>query len=168
MTIVRPLQSHEWQLYRELRLTALRDAPNAFGSTLAREQGFADQEWIARLANGATSHRDRPLIAEDSGRAIGLAWVRIDADDSTTATLYQVWVHPDARRCGIGRRLLDAAMTWARDAGAKEMVLSVVIAPDSALEFYREAGFSETGEPTPFRMDSDLLQQPMRRNLQRG
>jgi ribosomal protein S18 acetylase RimI-like enzyme len=165
MTIVRPLQSHEWQLYRELRLAALRDAPNAFGSTLAREQPFSDEEWITRLSAGATSRVDCPLVAEDAGRAVGLAWVRIDANDSGTATLYQVWVHPDARRSGIGQRLLDAALLWAREAGANEMLLSVATGADSALEFYRRAGFCEVGAQTRLRADSELLQQEMRRTL---
>src|SRR3954465_9674992 len=99
MPRVRRFQSHEWQLYRDLRLAALRDAPDAFGSTLAREEAFADEEWIARLAAGAASALDHPIIAEDdAGRPIGLAWARIESTDSTTATLYQVWIHPKARR----------------------------------------------------------------------
>jgi ribosomal protein S18 acetylase RimI-like enzyme len=165
MQTVRPFQPDEWRLYRELRLEALRDAPNAFGSTLARERAFPEQEWITRLAAGATSPLDRPLVAEDSGRAIGLAWVRIDANDLSTATLYQVWVHPEFRRRGIGQRLLACAMAWAGQAGATTMVLSVACGPDSAIEFYRRVGFADAGERSRLRPDSDLLQQPMRRTI---
>lgn len=165
MPFVRPLEQHEWSLYRELRLAALRDAPNAFGSTLAREQALSEQEWIARLAAGVASPLDRPLVAEQERRAVGLAWVRVDVD-SSTATLYQVWVHPEARRCGFGQCLLDAAMSWAREVGAIAMVLSVATGSGSALEFYRHAGFVETGEPTPLREGSVLMQQQMRRTLQ--
>jgi hypothetical protein len=45
------------------------------------------------------------------------------------------------------------------------MVLSVACGPDSALEFYRHAGFVEDGEPGRLRPDSDLMQQPMRRSI---
>ncbi len=162
---VRPFQPHEWRLYRELRLNALRDAPDAFGSTLAREEAFTEPEWIRRLAVGAASSLDLPLVAEESGRAVGLAWVRIDADDLTTATLYQVWVHPEFRRRGIGEGLLASALAWAKGAGAGTMVLSVACGPDSALEFCRRAGFVEAGNPSKLRPDSDLLQQPMRRSI---
>jgi ribosomal protein S18 acetylase RimI-like enzyme len=165
MAIARPLRPDEWRLYRELRLEALRDAPDAFGSTLERELAFPEQEWITRLAAGATSHRDRPLVAEESGRAVGLAWVRIDSNDSTTATLYQVWVHPEFRRRGVGQLLLTSAMAWAREAGAATMVLSVACGPGSAIEFYRQAGFTETGERSPLRSSSDVLQQPMQRAI---
>ncbi len=162
---VRPFQPYEWRLYRELRLNALRDAPEAFGSTLAREEAFSDQEWITRLAVGAASSLDLPLVAEESGRAVGLAWVRIDPDDLTRATLYQVWVHPEFRRRGFGESLLASALTWAGEAGAATMVLSVACGADSALEFYRQAGFVEAGKPGKLRPDSDLMQQPMRRSI---
>jgi ribosomal protein S18 acetylase RimI-like enzyme len=161
MLTIRPFQAHEWRLYRELRLAALFDAPDAFGSTLAREQALTGQEWITRLAAGAASQLDLPLVAEDSRRAVGLSWARIDANDASTVTLYQVWVDPGARRRGIGQRLLAAAMDWARGAGASMMKLSVATGPNSAIEFYRRAGFVETGDQTPLRPGSELLQQSM-------
>ncbi len=164
-TRVRPLRPDEWRLYRALRLEALRDAPDAFGSTLAREEAFPEQEWITRLAAGATSSLDRPLVAEHSGRPAGLAWVRIDANAYATSTLYQVWVHPEFRGRGIGKRLLADAVAWARQAGATSMVLCVACGPDSALEFYRKAGFVEAGKPSKLRPGSELMQQPMRRAI---
>ena len=166
MPSVRRFQSHEWQLYRDLRLAALRDAPDAFGSTLAREGAFPEQEWIARLAAGTTSTLNHPIVAEDdAGRAVGLAWGRIDPTDPSTATLYQVWIHPAARRRHIGAALLASAIQWARDAGARAMELDVAIGPDSAIGFYRRAGFVESGACSPLRPGSENVQQPMRRLL---
>src|SRR3982750_2964616 len=165
MHTVRPFQSGEWRLYRELRLEALRDSPNAFSSTLAREQAFPDELWIDRFARGATSRFDRPLVAEEAGRALGLAWARIDEDDPRTATLYQLWVHPDARRRGIGQSLLSSALEWAHDVGATRMVLSVSCDAQPAIEFYRRLVFTEDGEPSPLRPGSDILQQPLQRSI---
>ncbi|MEO8334889.1 MAG: GNAT family N-acetyltransferase [bacterium] len=162
MPSVRRLRAEEWRLYRELRLAALRDSPNAFGSTLAREEAFPDAQWSERLGKAATSRLDHPLVAEVTGHAVGLAWARIEADDPGTATLYQVWVQPEARRHGVGQRLLDTAIAWAREEGAGSMELGVTIAPGSALEFYRRAGFTEVGERTPLRAGSVFMQQRMR------
>jgi ribosomal protein S18 acetylase RimI-like enzyme len=163
MPSARRFQPHEWQLYRELRLSALRDAPDAFGSTLTREEAFPEQEWIARLATGTASPLNYPIVAEDdSGHAVGLGWVRIEPADLSTATLYQVWIHPDARRLHIGETLLASAVRWAQEAGARAMELHVALGPDSAMAFYHRAGFVETGECSPLRPGSERVQQPMR------
>lgn len=105
------------------------------------------------------------MLAEASERPIGLAWVRIEPEHPAIATLYQVWVNPDYRRQGVGRTLLDAAIVWARAANASRLMLSVARGPGSALPFYKHAGFTEVGEPSPLRADSDLLQQLMQRAL---
>ena len=163
MPSVRRFQPYEWQLYRDLRLAALRDAPDAFGSTLAREESFPEQEWIARLAAGTASPLNHPIVAEDdSGRAVGLGWVRIEPADTSAATLYQVWIHPDARRKQIGVALLASAVRWAQEAGARTMELHVALGPESAIAFYRRAGFVESGACSPLRPGSERLQQPMR------
>jgi len=163
MPSVRRFQPHEWRLYRELRLAALRDAPDAFGSTLAREESLPEQEWSTRLAASTASLLNHPIVAEaEDGRAVGLAWVRIEPTDTNTATLYQVWVHPDARRQHIGLALLTSALRWAHDAGACAMELSVALGPDSAIAFYHRAGFLEIGACSPLRTGSELVQQSMR------
>jgi hypothetical protein len=43
---IRPIESHEWRMYRDLRLRSLTDSPDAFGTTLAQpvEPGFANAE----------------------------------------------------------------------------------------------------------------------------
>jgi ribosomal protein S18 acetylase RimI-like enzyme len=159
---VRRFAPHEWRVYRALRLQALRDAPDAFGSTLAREEAFPEEEWLSRLERGADSTTDLPLIVEDDARPIGLAWARIDSDDPEIAALYQVWVDPAYRNHGVGRLLIDAALDWARSAGARQVLLSVALGPTSALEFYQRLGFVEIGEPVPLRSDSRSLKQTMR------
>jgi ribosomal protein S18 acetylase RimI-like enzyme len=163
MPSVRRFQPDEWQLYRDLRLAALRDAPDAFGSTLAREEAFPEQEWSMRLAAGTASPLNHPIVAEDDdGHGVGLAWVRIEPTDGSTATLYQVWIHPDARRRHIGSALLHSAIQWAREAGADAMELHVALGPESAIAFYRHAGFVESGVRSQLRPGSERFQQPMR------
>ena len=50
---VRAFEAHEWQTFRELRLRALADAPDAFARTLAQEKEFSDAEWSSALRTGS-------------------------------------------------------------------------------------------------------------------
>jgi ribosomal protein S18 acetylase RimI-like enzyme len=158
---VRPLLPAEWPLYRDLRLRALADAPDAFGSTHAQEAARPDVTWAARLDAARLSGRDYPLVAEHAGEAVGLSWVKLDTEVPPAADLYQVWVAPSARGAGVGTALLAAATGWARAAGAVALRLSVTWNDGAAVRLYRRAGFVPDGPPAPLRPDSDLQSQPM-------
>jgi hypothetical protein len=57
MVLVRATTMTDWQALREIRLQALRDAPDAFASTYAREAAFGEDEWHRRAT------RDGSFIA---------------------------------------------------------------------------------------------------------
>lgn len=162
---VRPYAPHEWPIYRELRLRALADAPDAFGSTLAAEQGRADEQWAGRLAAAARSGRDLLLLAEIEGEPVGLAWGRIEADNPDVAHLYQMWVAPHRRNLGAGRMLLETVITWAREQNARYLELGVTHRESPAMRLYRRAGFEPAGETEPLRPGSETLLLPMRLDL---
>jgi GNAT superfamily N-acetyltransferase len=159
---VRTFAAQEWRTYRDLRLRALADSPDAFGSTRAHEDRLSETEWSSRLASGVESHRDIPLIAEMGDEPIGLAWGRIESATPDLAHLYQMWVAPNHRGLGAGRKLLDAVITWARAANVSYLVLNVTCGDSPALRLYLRAGFQPIGAPEPLRLGSDLLAQPMR------
>ncbi|MDJ0788043.1 MAG: GNAT family N-acetyltransferase, partial [Myxococcota bacterium] len=94
MSGVRPFEPGEWELYRALRLRALGDSPDAFGSTLEREEAFEASAWESRLAAGCASSTDLPLVAVHDGAEVGLAWGRIEPESPERANLYQMWVAP--------------------------------------------------------------------------
>jgi GNAT superfamily N-acetyltransferase len=163
--IIRILSSHEWRTYKELRLRALGESPGAFGRTLAEEQDRADDWWAGRLASGAGSGWDLPLVAEVDGEPIGLTWGRIDPSKPDTATLYSMWVAPGHRRLGAGKMLLEAVIDWARAKNARYLDLGVTYADSPAMRLYTRAGFEPLGEPVPFRPGSGLLGLSMRLKL---
>lgn len=73
MISIRRFEANEWSAYRDLRLGALAESPDAFGSKLEYEQHRTDAEWADRLALAADTEDDRPLVAESDGRPVGLA-----------------------------------------------------------------------------------------------
>ena len=162
MPAIRTLHPADWTVYRDLRLAALGEAPHAFGSTLAEEAARPDDAWAARLAAPALGDYRHawPYVAEIDGTPVGLAWVKLDAPDAATASLYQVWVAPQARGQGIGAALLDAAIAWARARRASALHLGVTAGDGAAARLYRRAGFVDVGAPEP-RPGTDLSEQAM-------
>lgn len=163
---IRRFARDEWRTYRELRLQALADSPNAFSRTLREEQSRAEAEWSDRLASA--SDFDLPLVAEVDGAPIGLAWGRIEASSPEVANLYQMWVAPSHRRIGAGRLLLEAVIGWARAANVRWLVLGVTCGDTPARQLYSRAGFEPDGEPEPLRAGSTVLAQSLRLDLQAG
>jgi len=159
---VRALTADEWRVYRELRLRALADSPDAFGSTLAKEEGRQDAEWSRRLVSGADGRWNLPLVAEVRGEPIGLAWGRIETSDPDVAALYQMWVAPSHRGLGAGQMLVEAVIGWAKARNAAYLDLGVTWRDSPARRLYERAGFKPMGEPQPLRPGSQLLGQPMR------
>jgi ribosomal protein S18 acetylase RimI-like enzyme len=165
MLKIRTFAAHEWQSYKNLRLRALADSPDAFGRTLAKAQEHPDDYWSGRLSSGANSGWDLPLVAEWDGEPIGLAWGRIEASRPEAANLYQVWVDPNYRQRGVGQMLLGKVIAWARVKNARYLDLGVTFADSPALRLYQRNGFEPTAEPEPLRPGSALLGLPMRLDL---
>lgn len=84
---IRTFIPQEWNTYRDLRLRALADSPDAFGRTLAEEKDRPDSEWLDCLVSGADHRWNLPLLAEVGGEPIGLAWGRIEESSPEQATL---------------------------------------------------------------------------------
>lgn len=164
---VRPFAPHEWPTYKHLRLRALADSPEAFGSTLATEQDRTDHEWSGRLASGAASDLNLPLLALVDGEPAGLAWGRIEQDDLAVANLYQMWVAPEHRRLGLGQMLVREIIAWATARGAACLDLAVTYRDSPAMRLYTRLGFQPAGPLEPLRPGSPLLEQPMRLNLRK-
>lgn len=162
--IIRPFAPLEWSIYKNLRLRSLADTPDAFGSTLEREQNFSDSSWASRLMPNENSW-DLPLVAEMDAEPAGLAWGRIEKSNPVQANLYQMWVAPDRRHLGLGKMLLDAVITWASEKNASCLELGVTSGNSPAIHLYTQAGFEILGQPEPLRPGSDLLCQPMRLKL---
>ena len=99
-------QPAQWALYRDLRLMALKDSPEAFGGTYAQAARVSDAVWASRLAN-ADGVRDLPLLLLVDDVAAGMAWGTMDRTSTETACVYQMWVAPEYRGLGGGSLLLD-------------------------------------------------------------
>jgi dihydropteroate synthase len=140
-------------VWRALRLRALADSPDAFGQLLASAEARTDAEWQASMEPMPTRAQ---LLAEDAGTAIGMTVALIDAADPARAHLYAMWVTPEARRRQVGRRLVHAALDWARAKGVREVELRATATNAAAYQLYLATGFVDTGRREPLREGSSI------------
>jgi GNAT superfamily N-acetyltransferase len=124
---------------RRVRLQALADAPDAFGSTYERELARTLDDWRRWLSPGAT------FIAEDRGEPCGLVACARDATVPTVVDLMAMWVAPVARGTGAADALVSQVIAWASGQGARVVRLQVVQDNVRARRLYERQGFRVTG-----------------------
>jgi GNAT superfamily N-acetyltransferase len=147
VTEIRTLHPDEWEMWRDLRLRSLADSPDAFGSTLEREQGFTERDWLDRLASmPVVAFVDRTPAAMGGGYRIRPGWVQVVA----------MWTDPVFRGRGLARLVLAEIVRTAR-AENRRLVLDVARGNSAARTAYEHFGFVATGQSAPLREDSDLL-----------
>lgn len=137
-------------ILRALRLQALSEAPDAFGSTRDRELARTTEDWRRWLSPGAT------FILDGPGGANGLVAGQPDAADPTAVHLMAMWVHPALRGAGAADELVAAVIAWAASEDAKTVRLDVFQGNTHAREFYERLGFRETGRTTVHERDGRI------------
>ena len=79
----------------------------------------------------------RLLVLDSQGRIVGSAWI---TDDGRRLYLHHMAVRPELQGRGLGKRLMDAAVSVARQRGM-QMKLEVSEANPGAIALYRNYGF---------------------------
>lgn len=153
------MRPEEWRQLRDLRLSALADAPDAFAATLAEERERPDADWRRWARDGARGRREVTFVATEGGWAWrGLAIGFVHPVKPDTVVVGAMWVAPSARRQGAARQLLEAVAAWATGVGAARLELWVTDANDAAEALYRAAGFAPTGDRQPLASNPALGQ----------
>jgi GNAT superfamily N-acetyltransferase len=96
------------------------------------------------------------LLAEEAGEIIATAYIAVCEKPANhvfvtgvTATLLNIWTHPDYRRRGIATRLIRRLIDEAREAGVSCIDLS---ASKMGRPVYEKLGFSAPPEYTEMRL----------------
>jgi GNAT superfamily N-acetyltransferase len=161
MTEIREAGADDWQAMRDVRLAALRDAPQAFASTYEREVAFTEADWQRRIAGGGSFLAYAPeLGTAPAGIAGGFEIA------PGTIELVSMWVSPQARGHGIGQALVQAVVGWARARGATRVHLWVTEKNGHARLLYERCGFQATAERQPLPSDPEVTEIGMARPLE--
>jgi RimJ/RimL family protein N-acetyltransferase len=157
MTVIRRIQIGESDLFKQVRLASLRDAPYAFSSTYASALRRSAESWREQ-ADGTAQGSDRAtfiVFADDA--PIGIAALYRVQDQPDIGEILQVWVVPEYRGTHVARDLIDTVFMWASNNGFRAIIAAITKGNSRALRFYRKCGFATTHEASLTRSDGVTL-----------
>ncbi|MGH9054657.1 MAG: GNAT family N-acetyltransferase [Acidimicrobiales bacterium] len=148
MSYLRPATPDDAEAIERVRTAGWRTAYRGMVSDAFLDSMNSDVERRRRRvlelgrAQGAVE-----LVAVDGDQLVG--WTSggptRDTDTPPPAEIYALYVHPDAWRQGLGRRLLEQAVEQLRQHGNQEVTLWVLGDNHPARRFYEAMGFEADG-----------------------
>ncbi len=135
------------------------------GALYAREYGWGPdfEALVARISADYLDHLTDPgqagWIAEVDGRRVGCVFCVRKSD--TTAQLRLLLVEPSARGMGIGARLVQECLAFARDAGYRDIMLWTRDNLTAARRIYDGAGFKLTGAEPGAGFNEEYWERPL-------
>jgi ribosomal protein S18 acetylase RimI-like enzyme len=148
VVVLTRVEPADWQRLRDVRLAALAESPEMFGSTLAKEQSFDEAEWRGRAARPAT------FLASRDGVDVGMTGV-YDLDGEWW--VMGMWLTPVARGTGVVEALVRACESVAQEAGATTVTLGVMEDNPRGRHAYVRLGYEFTGKREQVRDGRDEL-----------
>jgi ribosomal protein S18 acetylase RimI-like enzyme len=141
---VRRATSADAVALRDLRLQALQNHPEAFGSDYAREFNQPVSYWEERLSNQPNS---MIFIAATDVNLVGMIGIYHSelVKLQHNATIWGVYVCPEWRSLGIAGQLMASCIEWARARRLKLVKLAVVTTNVAAIRSYARCGFRVYG-----------------------
>ncbi|MBZ9780210.1 helix-turn-helix domain-containing GNAT family N-acetyltransferase [Pseudomonas sp. REP124] len=120
-------------------------------------------EIVAKFLREFDRTCERCWIAEKDGKVVGSIFVV--RHDEKTAKLRMLYVDASARGLGIGNRLIEECIAFARQAGYEKMMLWTTSILSDARRLYQKAGFQLIEEEPMHSFGKDLVSQTWMRDL---
>lgn len=137
---IRRLAPADAVLYRDIRLEALRCNPEAYGSTFEAENARPLTWFSDRLShsNAFGAFHDSVLVG------IAELFIGEGEKEAHKGLLRGMYVRPSSRKAGVGRRLVETIIDFARKR-VELIQLAVVSDNEQARRLYANFGFLEYG-----------------------
>jgi GNAT superfamily N-acetyltransferase len=147
--LLRRVVADDGERIKSVRLRALESDPTSFASTFAREAAYPDADWVDWATEDAEGDEMATVLALEADTAIGIVGAYRDENETSLYHVFAMWVAPDHRGRGVGRRLLAAIEDWIADSGGTTVQLDVASTATEARSLYESSGYVPDGHHSP-------------------
>ncbi|MDN5896302.1 MAG: GNAT family N-acetyltransferase [Nocardioides sp.] len=137
---IRMLAEDEWRLYRDIRMAALREAPQAFAASVAEEAAHDEDVWRDRMTHA------RRFVAEREDEALGVVCLGLHNDDQELGEVFGLWTAPSVRGHHVGWGLVASAARRALEDGRRLLYYWVRSDNGPGIGFASSFGFRPTSQ----------------------
>ena len=109
---IRQIDESDWQLFRKIRLKALKSDPSVFGSNYEKESKNTEDNWKSRIRS-----KDRAVfLVFDDEKPIGMTGIFASDEEfgKNTAMLWGSWLEPKYRGKGLSNEMFKVRIDWAK------------------------------------------------------
>ncbi len=155
--VIRPAIAEDLSAYRDLRLEALRNHPEAFGADYAQDAAQPESFWQERLSNTIDNPMGILHLAVADQMLIGMTGIyRINSPkEQHNGNIWGVYVRPDRRGLHVAEALIEACVIWAKAKQLRNVKLKVNAANVGAIRCYSRCRFTVYGvDPDGLFIDS--------------
>lgn len=142
-------------LFKEVRLKALKDSPDAFGSTYESALQRDQRSWEEQLWSTTTGGNRNTQFAFEEDQCIGIAALYREPS-APSGDIIMMWVDPGHRGSSAASLLVHNLLSWSRESGFSAVSLDVTESNARAIKFYEKQGFHDTGEKVEIDFNRNL------------
>lgn len=137
----------QWETYKHLRLRALQEEPQAFGSSYADTITKPNSYWMDRLTD-AEQGNSWSLFAQQNDHIIGMiGGFKRNSAQKDIVNIVALYVVKEARGKGVAKQLLQTLLAeFKKQTQIKKAKLSVNPNQIPALKLYEAFGFNVVGK----------------------
>lgn len=133
----------DWKKVRDIRIRAVTEEPAAFGENPVEAGTISEAVWRERLASG------QYLFVKRGEELLGMGCQVIEKNEKSKhiAWIYGVYIAPEIRGKGWGKKLLSALVELARKQhpGLIKVMLNASATQTAAIALYESLGFTRVG-----------------------
>jgi RimJ/RimL family protein N-acetyltransferase len=134
---IRHLRPEDFQIWKEIRLEAVKNHPKAFGGSFEEESRRTDEQWKGSMSS---SFKFGAFIEEKIVGCLGY-YINDGEKMKHRAGVFGMYIRSEARGKGVGKALIDYVRSHAKEREVIQLHLTVLTTNYAAINLYLKCGF---------------------------